>query len=122
VTLFSPSVAAGILKPADLAGYRSSQVFIFVFIHPYMDGNGRLSRFLMNCMLTTGGYPWTIVTVQSRRLYLAALEQASTYGNIVPFAELIGGLVASQAAQPLERITQRPESGEWTAPRGAAGL
>lgn len=162
VTLFSPSVAAGILKPADLAGYRSSQVFIrnalhvplgpeavrdcmpalfdllvaeehpgvravlghfiFVFIHPYMDGNGRLSRFLMNCMLTTGGYPWTIVTVQSRRLYLAALEQASTYGNIVPFADLIGGLVASQAAQPLERITQRPESGEWTAPPGAAGL
>lgn len=156
VTLFSPSVAAGILKPADLAGYRGHQVFIrnalhvplapeavrdcmpalfdllvteehagvravlghfiFVFIHPYMDGNGRLSRFLMNCMLTTGGYPWTIVTVQSRKLYLAALEQASTYGNIAPFSDLIGGLVESQAAQPLERITQRPESGEWTVP------
>jgi Fic family protein len=90
--------------------------FIFVFIHPYMDGNGRLSRFLMNCLLTTGGYPWTIVTVQSRKLYLAALEQASTYGNITPFSDLIGGFVESQAAQPIERITQRPESGEWTAP------
>jgi hypothetical protein len=160
VTLFSPSVTAGILKAGDLAGYRGNPVFIrnalhvppapeavrdcmpalmdmlqaedhpgvravlghfiFVFIHPYMDGNGRLSRFLMNYMLTTGGYPWTIVTVQSRAAYLAALEQASTYGNIKPFAELIAGLVTLQAAEPLERITQRPESGSWTAPPTAA--
>jgi Fic family protein len=88
--------------------------FIFVFIHPYMDGNGRLSRFIMNFMLTTGGYPWTIVTVQSRKAYLAALEQASTYQNIEPFASLICGLIATQANTPIERITQRPESGSWT--------
>jgi Fic family protein len=156
VTLFSPSVTAGILRAADLAGYRGNPVFIrnalhvppapeavrdcmpalmdlllaeehpgvravlghfiFVFIHPYMDGNGRLSRFLMNYMLTTGGYPWTIVTVQSRAAYLHALEQASTHGNIKPFADLICGLISLQAAEPVERITQRPESGDWTAP------
>lgn len=154
LTLFSPSVTAGILKASDLAGYRNNQVFIrnalhvppapeavrdcmpalmdllqeephpgvrailghfiFVYIHPYMDGNGRLSRFLMNFMLTTGGYPWTIVTVQSRSAYLAALEQASTYRNIQPFADLICTLIETQAAQPVERITQRPESGSWT--------
>ncbi|CAN7588424.1 MULTISPECIES: Fic family protein [unclassified Variovorax] len=90
--------------------------FMFVFIHPYMDGNGRLSRFLMNYMLTTGGYPWTIVTVQSRSQYLAALEQASTYGNIKPFADVICGLIEAQAAQPIERITQRPDAGDWTKP------
>jgi Fic family protein len=90
--------------------------FIFVFIHPYMGGNGRLSRFLMNYMLTTGGYPWTIVTLQSRAAYLAALEQASIYGNIKPFADLICGLITAQAKEPVERITQRPESGSWTAP------
>jgi hypothetical protein len=67
-------------------------------------------------MLTTDGYPWTIVTVQSGTAYLAALEQASAYGNIKPFAELICGLVTKQAAEPVERITQRPESGSWTAP------
>ncbi|MFX1802861.1 Fic family protein [Paraburkholderia sp. A1RO-5] len=42
--------------------------FIFVFIHPYMDGNGRLSRFIMNFMLSTGGYPWTIVGSVEERL------------------------------------------------------
>ena len=88
----------------------------FVFIHPYMDGNGRLSRFLMNYLLTTGGYPWTIVTVQSRTAYLAALEQASTYRNIKPFVDLICGLIESQAAEPIDCITRRPESGSWTLP------
>lgn len=33
--------------------------FMFVYIHPYMDGNGRIGRFLMNVMLAAGGYPWT---------------------------------------------------------------
>lgn len=148
LALFSPSVAAGILKPADLAGYRNSQVFIrnalhvppapeavrdcmpalmelianeahagvravlghfvFVFIHPYMDGNGRLGRFLMNYLLVTGGYAWTIVTVQSRNEYLSALEQASTYGNIKPFANLITRLLREQTTTPINRGSQRP--------------
>jgi Fic family protein len=34
--------------------------FIFVYIHPYIDGNGRTGRFLMNTMLASGGYPWTV--------------------------------------------------------------
>lgn len=147
LALFSASVTAGILKPADLAGYRNSQVFIrnalhvplaptavrdcmpvlleliaseehagvravlghffFVFIHPYTDGNGRLGRFLMNYLLVTGGYVWTIVTVESRSEYLAALEQASTYGNIELFANLIVRLVVEQTVRPVERRNQR---------------
>ena len=51
--------------------------FIFVFIHPYMDGNGRIGRFLMNVMLSSGGYPWTIIPVEERTAYMQALEQAS---------------------------------------------
>jgi Fic family protein len=63
--------------------------FIFVYIHPYMDGNGRMGRFLMNSMLASGGYPWTVIPVAQRNAYMAALEAASVDQNIVPFAELL---------------------------------
>ncbi len=131
--LFAPSVAVGLLKPADLAGYRNAQVYIrnsmhvpmnaeavrdalpvlfdllreetepavrvvlghllFVYIHPYMDGNGRMGRFLMNVMLASGGYPWTVIPVNERTAYMSVLEQASVQENILPFARFLGGLV-----------------------------
>jgi len=31
--------------------------FIFVYIHPYFDGNERMGRFIMNLMMASGGYP-----------------------------------------------------------------
>ena len=69
--------------------------FIFVYIHPYMDGNGRMGRFLMNAMLASGGYPWTVVPLDKRNEYMAALEEASTNQNIVPFTKFLGELVQS---------------------------
>lgn len=67
--------------------------FIFVYIHPYFDGNGRMGRFIMNLMLASGGYPWTVVPVEQRTPYMQALESASVEGNIVPFTQLIGRLL-----------------------------
>lgn len=63
--------------------------WLFGYIHPYMDGNGRMARFLMNAMLASGGYPWTVVRVEERRRYLEALDRASIDMNIRPFAELL---------------------------------
>ena len=63
--------------------------WLFGFIHPYMDGNGRMARFLMNLMMASGGYPWTIVRTTRRKEYLDALESASADQNIVPFAKFI---------------------------------
>ena len=131
--LFAPSVRAGLVRAADLAGYRNDQVYIrgsmhvpppreavrdlmpvffgllgdetappvrvvlghfaFAFIHPYMDGNGRVARFLTNVMLAAAGYPWTIVPVEQRHDYMQALEQASVDHEIRPFAELLGSWV-----------------------------
>lgn len=133
--LFAPSVSAGILKPSDLAGYRTNQVyisnskyvplnkdavrdampvlfellerekhagvravlghFIFVYIHPYMDGNGRMGRFLMNVMLASGGYPWTVIPVEERNAYMQALEKASVEEDIEPLAKFISHLVSA---------------------------
>lgn len=131
--LFGPSVTAGILNAADLAGYRNGPVYIrhsmhtppnkdavrdlmpalfellqeesepavrvvlghfmFVYIHPYVDGNGRIGRFLMNVMLASGGFPWTVVPLARRNDYMAALESASVEENIRPFAMFLAGLV-----------------------------
>jgi hypothetical protein len=132
--MFGPSITAGLLQTADLAGYRNGRVyirrsmhvpprheavrdcmpaffdllreetepsvrvvlghFVFVYIHPYMDGNGRMGRFLMNLMLAGGGYPWTVIPVEKRNDYMAALESASVEQDIVPFAMFLGRLVS----------------------------
>ena len=67
--------------------------FFFVYIHPYMDGNGRTARFVMNSQLVTAGYPWVVVPVERRQEYMSALEQASVEGNIEKFVRFIGSLM-----------------------------
>jgi hypothetical protein len=63
--------------------------FMFVFIHPYMDGNGRLGRFIMNAMLASGGFPWTVLRLEDRDRYMAALNAASGQGDIRSFATFV---------------------------------
>ena len=66
--------------------------FFLTWIHPFTDGNGRMARFVMNAMLTTGGYSWTVVPVTVRKQYMTALEKASIYGDITEFAKLISNI------------------------------
>ncbi len=63
------------------------------FIHPYMDGNGRLARFTMNLMLASGGYPWTVIHVEDRGIYMDALERASVDSDLTDFASFIAKCV-----------------------------
>lgn len=63
--------------------------FVFVYIHPYFDGNGRIARFLMNVMMASGGYPWTVISVETRAEYVSALEKASISNDITDFAKFI---------------------------------
>jgi len=65
--------------------------FIFTFIHPYPDGNGRIGRFIMNFMFVTAGYPWTIIRSDpaQKASYLSGLERASVYRDIIPLVKFI---------------------------------
>ena len=70
-----------------------------------MDDNGRIGRFLMNTMMASGGYPWTVIPVTDRNAYVNALEKASVREDIVPFAEFLAGLVKKQlAGEPLPAV------------------
>lgn len=79
--------------------------WLFGYIHPYPDGNGRMARFLMNAMFASGGYSWTVIDVDHRADYMSALESASVGGDIVPFARMIedrmkwSGTVSAKSAE-----------------------
>jgi Fic family protein len=85
--------------------------FIFVYVHPYFDGNGRMGRFLMNVMLAAGGYPWVVVPVSRRKEYMEALEKASSEGNIRPFADFLGGLAEIVPEAPLAEAQRNSKRG-----------
>ena len=93
--------------------------WLFGYIHPYADGNGRMARFLMNAMLASGGYPWTVTPVDRRADYLSTLEQASVHGDVEPFARFVASQVerslhrrhSQSAGQPALSSSGSPDSG-----------
>jgi len=60
-----------------------------VSIHPFVDGNGRTARLLMNLILVREGYPPAIIRKEDRRRYINALEKAQTGGSLDDFSSLM---------------------------------
>ncbi|XP_078712877.1 protein adenylyltransferase FICD [Lampetra fluviatilis] len=67
---------------AALAHYR------LVYVHPFVDGNGRTSRLLMNLILMQAGYPPVTIRKEQRAEYYTAL-QAGNDGDVRPFIRFI---------------------------------
>lgn len=78
--------------------------WLFGYVHPYPDGNGRMARFLMNAMLASGGYPWTVIRVEDRDPYLSALDKASIDMDIAPFT----AFVAERVRWSIDRVPTVP--------------
>lgn len=65
-----------------------------VKIHPFVDGNGRTARLLMNLELLKAGFPAVVLPVSQRLRYYEALDLAHTSGDYAPFLILIADCVA----------------------------
>ena len=74
--------------PVELAASAHKEL---VFIHPFVDGNGRVGRLLMNLILLQEGFSITLIPPVVRPAYLQALEKAHTRDN--DFIELIARMV-----------------------------
>lgn len=76
------------LHPVELAAQAHKR---FVFIHPFIDGNGRVARLLMNLCLLRQGYTLAIVPPILRAEYIGLLERAHTDDE--PFVAFIADRV-----------------------------
>lgn len=71
-----------VLNPVELAALVHLK---FVTIHPFGDGNGRVSRLMMNHVLYRSGYPMMDIKYGDRGSYYNALERSQTRADDLPF-------------------------------------
>jgi excisionase family DNA binding protein len=63
--------------------------FKLVSIHPFVDGNGRTARLLMNLLLMQEGFPPAIIRKEDRSAYIKSLETGQTKNNLTDYYTLI---------------------------------
>lgn len=75
------------LHPIERAAVLHSQ---FVKIHPFIDGNGRTARLLLNLDLMQSGYIPIIIKKEHRSIYYQTLDHAHTTGDPSHFVQFVG--------------------------------
>ena len=81
------------LNPIEYAAWTHAE---FVRIHPFIDGNGRTSRLLMNYQLIAAGFLPVSIAKENRLDYYNALEAYAVQGELGPFDDLVAGLEEEQ--------------------------
>jgi Fic family protein len=78
--------------------------FRFVNIHPFIDGNGRVARLIMNLALLQSGYVITIVPPVVRPQYIEIIKSSQKSDNPRPFYDLISNLVWEALKEQLRLV------------------
>lgn len=92
------------LNPIELAAWTHTE---FVKIHPFVDGNGRTSRMLMNYQLMSGGFLPVSIAKENRLEYFDALEAYAVGGNLKPFADMVASLEETRLDEYLAIISEQ---------------
>ena len=84
----------GIIKKGDFSPLVLASLFHhkFVEIHPFDDGNGRMTRILTNFILLKFGYPVSVIKQETKAEYYSSLAQADN-GELIPIIEYISETV-----------------------------
>lgn len=78
------------LHPIELAAMAHKRL---VDIHPFVDGNGRTARLLMNLILVNAGYGVVSIPPIWRNDYINAMSASRLHNDMEPFSELIAECV-----------------------------
>lgn len=79
---------------------------LFEGIHPFIDGNGRTGRLILNFTLMQNGYPSINVKFSDRRKYYECFDAYYKDGNSEPMVKLIAGYVEERLTQYLEMLKE----------------
>lgn len=80
----------------------------FVNIHPFIDGNGRTARLLLNLYLMRNGYPPVIILRAERKKYINTIMKARAENDIAPFANFVAKAVERSLDIYLDSLGQNP--------------
>ncbi|NLA99402.1 MAG: Fic family protein [Methanomicrobiales archaeon] len=95
------------LNPFELAVVLHTK---FEMIHPFVDGNGRVGRALMNQVLERAGYPTLYLGLEHRSAYLNALVKADS-GDYAPIIETLYSIYREQHGRIAEDVRQNLSGG-----------